>query len=224
MVLLSALPAIEFRQDDYLPFTNRPAATPTLFGGLEVRESSDIDSIVSLALEPDHESPPLPRRAFLLCLSGLYPNLEADMNTFIPFGADDEIVAIGRGLLNRSLPKIHWTHAAHFAATLWLLARHPELDLPRELPGIIRAYNEATGVANTDNSGYHETITLASIRAARAFLAASPSPSLFLTCNALMNSPLGKRDWLLHYWSHPRLFSPEARRTWIDPDIQALPF
>jgi hypothetical protein len=37
-------------------------------------------------------------------------------------------------------------HAAHFAAALWLLTRHPELDLPRELPGIIRAYNEATGV------------------------------------------------------------------------------
>jgi hypothetical protein len=146
------------------------------------------------------------------------------MNTFTPFTSDDEIVAIGHGLLSRTLPKTDWTHAAHFAVALWLLARHPEVDLPREMPSIIRAYNEATGVANTDNSGYHETITLASIRAARAFLAASPSPSLFLTCNALMNSPLGKRDWLLFYWSRPRLFSPEARRTWLDPDIQSLPF
>jgi hypothetical protein len=191
-----------------------------------VRESSDIESIVSLASKPNHESksPPFTWRACSVKSAGFNPNLEPDMNTFMPFTSDDEITAIGHGLLSRTLPKAEWTHAAHFAAALWLLARHSELDLPREMPGIIRAYNEATGVANTDNSGYHETITLGSIRAARAFLAASPCPSLFLTCNALMNSPLGKPDWLLFYWSRPRLFSPEARRTWLDPDIQALPF
>jgi hypothetical protein len=146
------------------------------------------------------------------------------MNTFIPFTSDDEIVAIGHGLLNRTLPRAEWTHAAHFAAALWLLTRHPELDLSRELPGIILAYNEATGVANNDDTGYHETITQVSIRAARAFLTVSPSTSLFLTCNALMDSPLGKRDWLLLYWSRPRLFYSEARRTWLDPDLEPLPF
>jgi hypothetical protein len=146
------------------------------------------------------------------------------MNPFTPFTSDHEIAAIASGLLDRTLPKPHWTHAAHFASTLWLLSERPELDLPRELPTIIRAYNEATGVANTDHSGYHHTITLASIRAARSFLAASPHSSLFLTCNALLASPLGASDWLLSYWSRERLFSPEARRAWLDPDLQNLPF
>lgn len=146
------------------------------------------------------------------------------MSIFNPFSSDDEIVRVGHGLLDRTLPKSEWTHAAHFAAALWLFAQCPEVDPFREMPGIIRAYNEATGVANTDNSGYHETITRASLRAARGFLAASTSSSLFLICNALMDSPLGKPDWLLSYWSRPRLFSAEARRAWIDPDIQDLPF
>jgi hypothetical protein len=92
------------------------------------------------------------------------------------------------------------------------------------MPNIIRAYNEATGVANTDTSGYHETITLASLRAARAFLAKHPARPLFMTCNALLNSPLGKSNWPLAYWSRSRLFSVEARRAWLDPDLEVFPF
>jgi hypothetical protein len=146
------------------------------------------------------------------------------MRRFDPFTSDEEISAIGRGLLDRTLPKTVWTHAAHFAATLWLLECRPDVAISREMPGIIRGYNEATGGANTDTSGYHETITQASIRAARAFLLEAPRRPLFVTCNALMLSRLGQPDWLLEYWSRPRLFSVEARREWVEPDLQRLPF
>jgi hypothetical protein len=146
------------------------------------------------------------------------------MHSFLCFTSDDEIEAIGRGLIDRTLPKSAWTHRAHFSAAIWLLATRGRTDVVRELPVIIRAYNEVTGVANTDHSGYHETITQASIRAADSFLAASRRTSLFGTCNALMASPLGRPEWLLAFWSHSRLFSVEARRAWLDPDIQALPF
>jgi hypothetical protein len=147
------------------------------------------------------------------------------MRTFPAFTSDEEITVIGRGLLDRTLPKTAWTHAAHFAATLWLLRCQPEIELSRTMPGFIRAYNEATGGANTETSGYHETITQASIRAARAFLSDAPlQQHLYMTCNALMRSRLGQPDWLLEYWTHPRLFSVEARRAWLEPDIRRLPF
>ena len=140
------------------------------------------------------------------------------------FQSDAEIDAIGRGVLDLSLPKPQWTHAAHFAAALWLISRRPDIDASRDMPGFIRAYNEATGVANTDSNGYHETITQASLRAARSFLREDPNRSLFATCNALMQSPLGKSDWLLQHWSRARLFSVEARRQWVEPDLEPLPF
>ena len=101
------------------------------------------------------------------------------MRRFDPFTSDEEIATIGYGLLDRTLRKTAWTHAAHFAATLWLIQCRPEVQISREMPGIIRGYNEATGGANTDTSGYHETITQASIRAARAFLALAPPLPLF---------------------------------------------
>jgi len=60
------------------------------------------------------------------------------------FTTDAEIDRIASGVLDRHLPKAEWTHAAHFALALWLL-RHRE-NVPLIMPGIIRAYNEATGV------------------------------------------------------------------------------
>jgi hypothetical protein len=147
---------------------------------------------------------------------------ESDMRLFVPFNSNDEIAAIARGLADRTLPKSAWTHAAHFASALWLF--HSGVDCFREMPRMIRAYNEATGVANTDSSGYHATITMASLRAARAFLAERSACPLFETCNALLASPLGESSWLLAYWSRPLLFSVEARRRWLDPDLAAFPY
>ena len=141
-----------------------------------------------------------------------------------PFVSDDQVAAIARGLVARTLPKSEWTHRAHFAATLWLLEESLDGVVERELPGLIRAYNETTGTANTDTSGYHQTITQASLRAARAFRAQHAHLPLFAVCNELMASPFGRSDWILAHWSRKRLFSVEARRAWVDPDLLPLPF
>jgi hypothetical protein len=137
--------------------------------------------------------------------------------------SDAAIERIARGLMDRSLPKAEWTHAAHFASACWLL-RHSQIDAVREMPAFIRTYNEATGVANTEKSGYHETITLASLRAARDWLAARPTMPLHEALKGLLESDLGRADWLFRYWSRETLFSVAARRSWIEPDLKPLPF
>jgi hypothetical protein len=142
------------------------------------------------------------------------------MSAFIPFTTDAEIIAIGQGLVDCSLPKINWTHAAHFAAALWLI----ETGRASTIPEAIRAYNDSVGVPNTDTSGYHETITQASVRAASAFRIERKHLLLFQVCNGLMASDLGRSDWLLIYWSRGTLFSMEARREWVQPDLRPLPF
>jgi hypothetical protein len=142
------------------------------------------------------------------------------MSAFIPFTTDAEIIAIGQGMVDRTLPKINWTHAAHFAAALWLI----ETGRASTVPEAIRAYNDSVGVPNTDTSGYHETITQASMRAASAFRSARKHLPLFRVCNDLMVSGLGRADWLLIYWSRGTLFSIEARRGWVEPDLRPLPF
>ncbi|KPF62634.1 hypothetical protein IP88_14395 [alpha proteobacterium AAP81b] len=141
-----------------------------------------------------------------------------------PSLSDAAIARIAAGLLDRSLPKAEWTHAGHFAAALWLLRWQQGFDGPRDLPAIIRAYNEATGGVNSDSEGYHETITLASIRAASAALADGAGAPLSEILATLLAGPLGRSDWPLGYWHEDTLFSVAARRDWVEPDRAALPF
>ena len=137
--------------------------------------------------------------------------------------SEADIERIALGLMDRSLPKTDWTHAAHFAAALWLL-RQRGLAAAKEMPDLIRAYNESTGVPNSDTTGYHETITQASLRAGCAWLMARPQAALHVALRELLDSAYGRSDWLLTYWSHGLLFSVTARRSWVDPDLRPLPF
>lgn len=133
-----------------------------------------------------------------------------------------EIAALAQRLLDHSLPKAEWTHAAHLTATLRLV-RTRDAGLERDLPTIIRTYNVAVGGVNNDQSGYHETITQAYLAAIRAFAAALP-PGLddAEAARRLLTTPLGDKDWPLTHWSRERLFTPEARLGWVEPDLRPL--
>ena len=140
------------------------------------------------------------------------------------FKSDAEIEHIGEGLLARTLPRAEWTHEAHLAATTYLLTRRPEIAIDKELPGIIRRYNESVGGVNDDTQGYHETITRVFLHGVRLFLAeADPGEPLHELINELLLSPMGRRDWPLRFYSAERLFSVDARRRFVPPDVAALP-
>ena len=139
------------------------------------------------------------------------------------YTSETDIQRVGEGLVSCSLPKAEWTHAAHFAAALWLM--RAGYDVPRAMPGLIRAYNEAVGRVNDDHGGFHETITQASLRAARGVLDANaPDVPVWRIVNTMMASNLANPNWLLEYWSRERLMSVEARRQWLEPDLKPLPF
>jgi hypothetical protein len=146
------------------------------------------------------------------------------MHHVSPYRSDAEIAAVGSGLCDCSLPKSEWTHAGHFAAAIWLLSRYPYVEVAQRLPGLIRKYNESTGGVNTDSAGYHETITLASLRAARHVLGRCPDLALSEVCAVLLHDRFGDPGWLLAHWSRAVLFSPAARRVWTPPDLTPLAF
>ena len=140
------------------------------------------------------------------------------------FKSDAEISHIGEGMVARTLPRAEWTHEAHLAATTYLLLKRPDIDLDKELPELIRRYNESVGGVNSDTEGYHETITRAFLHGVRLFLAeAHPEEPLHVLVNELLLSPMGRRDWPFRFYSRERLFSVEARRHFVEPDVAAMP-
>jgi hypothetical protein len=109
------------------------------------------------------------------------------------------------------LPKARWTHEAHLVvcrATLRLFDPAAALDRLRQA---IRSYNEASGTANTDTGGYHETLTAYYVGAVHAV-----GP---VSLDELVSHPACARGAPGSHWSRERLFSVTARRTWVPPDL-----
>lgn len=136
--------------------------------------------------------------------------------------SDAAVRHVAAGLLDRTLPRAEWTHEAHLAACACLLVEYPDFMVERDLPGTIRAYNLAVGGVNDATHGYHETITRFYIAAVRAHLAEQPNGTLSERVNRLLAGERGQRDYPLRFWSRERLFSPEARLGWVEPDLAPL--
>ena len=139
------------------------------------------------------------------------------------FARDEEIRAIGEGLLARTLPRAAWTHEAHLAACLWLLSERPDIDVDAEIAGLIRRFNESVGGVNDDHGGYHDSITRAYVAGVRLFLRETVETGLAARVNALLLSDVGRRDWPLRFYSRDLLFSVPARRGFVEPDLAPLP-
>lgn len=139
------------------------------------------------------------------------------------FKDDASIVHIGEGLLARRLPREAWTHEAHLAACTWIVRDRPDIDIERELPAIISAYNESVGGVNDDTQGYHETITQVYVAGVKAHLAdVGSNTPLFEAVNALLLSARGRRDLPLRFYSKELLFSVPARLGFVEPDRASL--
>lgn len=89
-------------------------------------------------------------------------------------------------------------------------------------PDLIRAYNASVGGVNDDAQGYHHTITLFFLRRIDRFLAPFTSEGSGARATRLLASPLSAPDYVLGYYSKERLFSVDARRGWLEPDMKAL--
>jgi hypothetical protein len=76
---------------------------------------------------------------------------------------------------------------------------------------------------NDDSQGYHETITQVYIAAVKTHLAEVGSQlALYQLVNSLLISARGRRDYPLRFYSKELLFSAQARRVFVAPDIASL--
>jgi len=116
----------------------------------------------------------------------------------------------------RTLPKVEWTHEAHLAVCWGWLHDHEVDETVDDLRAAIRSYNEVTGTANTETSGYHETLTRYYVEAVAQFVDQPLS--------AVLSSPTCTRDAPILHWSRELLFSAEARAKWVESDLATLPW
>jgi hypothetical protein len=117
------------------------------------------------------------------------------------------------------LPKAQWTHEAHLLVGLWYLSRHSPAEALDIVRARIRAHNESVGTANTDTSGYHETLTRLYLDGIAALRARHSELSFIDLLKQLLESPLANSAYPFAFYSKERLFSVKARHEWVAPDL-----
>jgi len=133
------------------------------------------------------------------------------------FETESELDEFISQFLAGTLPKSAWTHAAHVAVAAAWTRENPATALDR-LRAAIPRYNEATGGQNTEDSGYHETLTCFWVeRVAEAMPLTADSRLYAVSAVVARYSPCSGlfRD----YYSFDVVRSREARRQWIPPDL-----
>jgi hypothetical protein len=134
---------------------------------------------------------------------------------------DSEIL---HGFEDGSFPKEQWNHAAHLRVAGCYLLGHPVEEALRRMREGVRRYNEATGGKNSEDSGYHETLTCFWIAVAGGFLAALLGRMTAADkIQALVDEFGSRRDLFREYYGFDVVKSREARAGWVEPDLKALP-
>jgi GNAT superfamily N-acetyltransferase len=141
----------------------------------------------------------------------------------LAFACVSDVDDFVRRFQTHTLPKSQWTHNAHLVVGLWHVLKHPRdiaLDILRDG---IRAYNEATGVQNTDHQGYHESWTAFFVHALAEYAETRASTHEPLSLyNSLPASRLADKFLSLAFYARERMMSVTARRENIEPDVQPL--
>lgn len=129
--------------------------------------------------------------------------------------SDEQFLA---AFLDSSLPAAAFDHRGHLRAAWLLLRQHPlEVAVERICDGIARLA-ERLGAPHK----YHRTLTEALVRLmAAAGAAATPTWQDFLAENP--GFVQDARRQLTRHYSEQRLALPEARRSFLPPDLLPLP-
>jgi hypothetical protein len=138
------------------------------------------------------------------------------------FRTTEEILSLVRRFDDCTLPRKEWTHAAHLTVALWHLLQFDWAESLLRVRAGIRRYNAAHGIITTPTGGYHETLTRFWLRHVCTFLedGRNEARSLVSLANELVEH--SDKDLPLAFYTRERLFSPEARAFWVEPDLKLL--
>jgi hypothetical protein len=117
-----------------------------------------------------------------------------------------------------TLPKTQWTHGAHVGVAAYFACDYASAALVQIMRLGIRHYNLASGGANTEDHGYHETLTRFWAEAVGSFVREGRFVSrLEAVRNTLVR--FGERsDYYRSFYSFDVVQDREARRAWVSPD------
>ncbi len=99
----------------------------------------------------------------------------------------------------------------------------PRDEVVRELRDGIQKLNEAHGVPNSFDEGYHETLTRLWVYLIDAALAAEKDAVRSSKEFVAKNAARLRFERTFEHYSMEAIRAPQARRRWVEPDREPLP-
>lgn len=122
-----------------------------------------------------------------------------------------------------TLPKSQWTHGAHVAVAAYFAFDHsPELSFEKTKAGILH-FNTCVGTPNTDDEGYHETLTRFWSDTVGSFVRNGRFASRLEAVRKAVRAFGEDRDRHRLFYSFDVVRDRTARRFWIAPDRNPSP-
>jgi len=143
----------------------------------------------------------------------------AEVSSRHPFAADGRALEkFIDGWERGTLPKKCWTHGAHVGVAAYFAYEYPPDVLLRVMRLGIRHYNLASGGANTEDTGYHETLTRFWAAEVGDFVRDGGFASRLEAVRAALRSFGGRTGHFRAFYSFDVVRDRRARREWVAPD------
>lgn len=131
-----------------------------------------------------------------------------------------DIKTIASDFENKTLPKELWTHSAHIAVAFFQLDNCQSLEKTLGyLREQIKEYNILVGTENSDNSGYHETLTVFWLKVVAEFLITKNQTDIEDAYTLFTKTILASSKLPTKFYTKELLFSKTARQSWIEPNL-----
>jgi hypothetical protein len=136
------------------------------------------------------------------------------------FSSNEDVYLLVKSFEDRSISKNEWTHAAHLAIGLFYCRILPFVVAKNVMRDGIYWLNDKHGIPNTDDSGYHETLTVFWLKRIWNFLDEREWTNAMAPLANELIERCGDSTLPLRYYSRELLYSAKARREYFPPDLQ----
>jgi hypothetical protein len=137
------------------------------------------------------------------------------------YKSESEIQAVIHGFEACSTAAADFTHCAHLTVAAWYLTDDSVGGALQKMRASIFRFVDHHQVGRAK---YNETITLFWLKAVESFLQRSGrGQPLLQRVNGLIEA-LGDSRLVFEYYSRELLWSEEAKRGWVEPDLKPLDF
>ena len=133
------------------------------------------------------------------------------------YESEGDILAVVKAFEDATISCDNWRHAEHLTVALYYLSRHDLETATEKMRSGIFNLLRSFDVDLLKEMPYHETLTIFWMRTIAGFNASKNGASLLEKTNEVV----GKfdKDYPLRFYSREYLFSDEARKAFVEPNI-----